>query len=268
MRNIFDTHSHYGDRAFDDDRAEVLAGLPGKGVRCAVLVSCSVKDTENNIRLAGGYDWIYTTAGFHPEYASDAEEGCVSELRKLALSSPDVRAIGEIGLDYHYEGYDREKQIKLFCDQLELAKELSLPVIIHSRDAAEDTMRILREYRPEGVMLCFSYSAEIAKEVIKLGMYIGFTGVITFRNAKKALKALAEVPDDRLLLETDCPYMAPEPYRGRRCDSSMIAHTAARAAELRGMDTQALLDMTCRNGMRFYGIEEKSGAENNHEEKL
>jgi TatD DNase family protein len=117
-------------------------------------------------------------------------------------------------------------------------------------------MKILREYRPAGVMHCFSYSAEIAKEVIKLGMYIGFTGVITFKNAKKALKALAEVPDDRLLLETDCPYMAPEPFRGRRCDSSMIEYTAARAAELRGMDTQALLDMTCRNGMRFYGIEE------------
>ena len=254
MRNIFDTHCHYGDRAFDEDRAEVMAGLPEKGVRYAVLVSCSVKDTENNIALAGGYDWIYTTAGFHPEYASEAEEGCVEELRRLALSSPDIRAIGEIGLDYHYEGYDRDRQIKLFRDQLELAKELSLPVIIHSRDAAEDTMSILREYRPAGVMHCFSYSAEIAKEVIKLGMYIGFTGVISFRNAKKALKALAEVPDDRLLLETDCPYMAPEPFRGRRCDSSMIAYTAQAAAAIKELGVQELLDITCENAKRFYSI--------------
>ncbi len=256
VNNIFDTHCHYGSSAFDEDREQVLAGLPGKGVRYAVLVSCSVSDTMSNCEIASGHDWMYTTAGVHPEYASEADDGCIEALRKAAKENSKIRAIGEIGLDYHYEGYDREKQIRLFRQQTELAAELGLPIIVHSRDAAEDTMNILREYRPAGVMHCFSYSAEIAKEVIKLGMYIGFTGVLTFRNAKKALKALAEVPDDRLLLETDCPYMAPEPFRGRRCDSSMIAYTAARAAELRGMDSQELLDMTCRNGMTFYGIEE------------
>lgn len=137
-----------------------------------------------------------------------------------------------------------------------LAKELDLPVIIHSRDAVEDTLTLLKKHRPRGVVHCFSGSAEVAKEIIKLDMYIGFTGVLTFKNAKKALKALAEVPMDRLLLETDCPYMAPVPFRGKRCDSSMIAYTAEKAAEIKEMDVQELLDITCRNGMTFYGINE------------
>jgi TatD DNase family protein len=172
----------------------------------------------------------------------------------MIASNNKIKAVGEIGLDYHYDGYDRDLQIRFFREQLAFANELDMPVIVHSRDAVEDTVDILSEYRPKGVVHCFSGSAETAKEILKLGMYIGFTGVLTFKNAKKALKALAEVPMDKLLMETDCPYMAPEPFRGRRCDSSMIAYTAAKAAEIKGVSVQELIDITCKNGMTMYGI--------------
>lgn len=173
---------------------------------------------------------------------------------ETAAALPKTKAIGEIGLDYHYDGCCREKQIRLFEEQLDLAKRLDMPVIIHTRDAWDDTLSILKDHKPNAVVHCFSGSMEMAREVLKLGMYIGFTGVLTFKNAKKALKALAEVPADRLLLETDCPYMAPEPFRGKRCDSSMIACTAAKAAEIKGLDVQELINITNENGRRFYRI--------------
>lgn len=253
-RNIFDTHSHYADSAFDVDRDELLAALPDKGVRFAALAGSSMQDSAENVALAQKYGYIYAAVGVHPESVDETPSDYREKLTELVKSSEKVRAIGEIGLDYHYENYDRDKQILFFRQQLELARELSLPVIVHSRNASEDTLDILKEYRPAGVVHCFSGSAEVAKEVIKLGMYIGFTGVLTFKNAKKALRALEAVPLDRLLLETDCPYMAPEPLRGRRCDSSMICYTAEKAAQIKGVSTQELLDITCRNGMDFYHI--------------
>ncbi len=253
-RNIFDTHSHYADSAFDGDRDELLAALPDKGVRFAALAGSSMQDSAENVALAQKYGYIYAAVGVHPESVDETPSDYREKLTELVKSSEKVRAIGEIGLDYHYENYDRDKQILFFRQQLELARELSLPVIVHSRSASEDTLDILKEYRPAGVVHCFSGSAEVAKEVIKLGMYIGFTGVLTFKNAKKALRALEVVPPDRLLLETDCPYMAPEPLRGRRCDSSMICYTAEKAAQIKGVSTQELLDITCRNGMDFYHI--------------
>ncbi len=253
-RNIFDTHSHYADSAFDGDRDELLAALPDKGVRFAALAGSSMQDSAENVALAQKYGYIYAAVGVHPESVDETPSDYREKLTELVKSSEKVRAIGEIGLDYHYENYDRDKQILFFRQQLELASELSLPVIVHSRNASEDTLDILKEYRPAGVVHCFSGSAEVAKEVIKLGMYIGFTGVLTFKNAKKALRALEAVPLDRLLLETDCPYMAPEPLRGRRCDSSMICYTAEKAAQIKGVSTQELLDITCRNGMDFYHI--------------
>lgn len=255
ISNIFDTHAHYADHAFDGDRGQILAELPQKGVKYVMLASSSLEDTAENSVLAEKYDYIYAAAGVHPENADSTPADYLEKVRRTAVDSPKVRAIGEIGLDYHYEGYDREKQIVLFEEQLELAKELGLPVIIHSRDAWEDTFQILKKYRPKGILHCFSGSAETAREIVKLGMYIGFTGVLTFKNAKKALKALAEVPMDRLLLETDCPYMAPVPFRGKRCDSSMIAYTAEKAAEIKGTDVQELVDITCENGKRIYSIE-------------
>ncbi len=253
-RNIFDTHSHYADSAFDGDRDELLAALPDKGVRFAALAGSSMQDSAENVALAQKYGYIYAAVGVHPESVDETPSDYREKLTELVKSSEKLRAIGEIGLDYHYENYDRDKQILFFRQQLELASELSLPVIVHSRNASEDTLDILKEYRPAGVVHCFSGSAEVAKEVIKLGMYIGFTGVLTFKNAKKALRALEAVPLDRLLLETDCPYMAPEPLRGRRCDSSMICYTAEKAAQIKGVSTQELLDITCRNGMDFYHI--------------
>ncbi|HEZ7990270.1 MAG TPA: TatD family hydrolase [Ruminococcus sp.] len=253
-RNIFDTHSHYADSAFDGDRDELLAALPDKGVRFAALAGSSMQDSAENVALAQKYGYIYAAVGVHPESVDETPSDYREKLTELVKSSEKVRAIGEIGLDYHYENYDRDKQILFFRQQLELARELSLPVIVHSRNASEDTLDILKEYRPAGVVHCFSGSAEVAREVIKLGMYIGFTGVLTFKNAKKALRALEAVPLDRLLLETDCPYMAPEPLRGRRCDSSMICYTAEKAAQIKGVSTQELLDITCRNGTDFYHI--------------
>lgn len=254
MNNIFDTHAHYADSAFDEDRESVLARLPEKGVKYVMLASSSVEDTVENADLALRYDYVYAASGVHPESIDSNPDDYLSIVRETANSNSKIRAIGEIGLDYHYDGYDREKQIVLFEEQIVLAKELGLPIIVHSRDAAEDTLDILRKHRPEGVVHCFSYSAEIAREVVKLGMYVGFTGVITFKNAKKPCKALAEIPIDRLLLETDCPYMAPEPFRGRRCDSSLIAYTAKAAAAIKELEVQELLDITCENAKRFYSI--------------
>ena len=254
MNNIFDTHAHYADHAFDSDRAEILRTLPEKGVRYVMLASSTVDDIPENAAIAEEYGYIFSAAGVHPEVADSTPADYLDTVRNAITGSNKMKAVGEIGLDYHYDGYDRGKQIKLFREQIELAKELDLPIIVHSRDACQDTVDILREYKPRGVVHCFSGSAETAAEIISLGMYIGFTGVLTFNNAKKAIRALEAVPLERLLLETDCPYMAPVPFRGKRCDSSMIACTAEKAAEIKQIPVQELLDITCRNGMKFYDI--------------
>lgn len=256
---IFDTHSHYTDSAFDADRHEVLSALPEAGIVHAVLAGTTLEDSTAGIALADCYDYIYAAVGIHPETAGQQPADYLAQLERLA-KHPKVVAIGEIGLDYHYEGYDRESQSVLLREQLDLAKQLDLPVIIHARDCTEDYLRILQEFRPCGVVHCFSGSAETAREVLKLGMYIGFTGVLTFKNAKKALKALAEVPEDKLVLETDCPYMAPVPFRGKRCDSRMISYTAEAAALVRGTDTQTILEQTCRNGEALFGIRSAAAA--------
>jgi len=255
QRNIFDTHAHYADSAFDSDRSELLGSLEEKGVKYVMLASTCEEDIKANAELSENYGYIYSSAGFHPELADKVPDNFTDIIAETVRDCPKVKAVGEIGLDYHYEGYDREKQIYIFQKQIETALELDLPVIVHSRNATEDTLDILRKYRPRGVMHCFSGSAETAKEVLKLGMYIGFTGVLTFKNAKKALKALDAVPLERLLFETDCPYMAPEPFRGQRSDSSMIVRTAEKACEVKKTDLQELLDITCSNAVEFYGID-------------
>ncbi len=252
--NMFDTHAHYTDRAFDADREELLAELPEKGVSLVMLAGCSTQDSAACAALANRYDYIYAAAGVHPECVDELPENWLAEIRRIAETEPKVRAIGEIGLDYHYDGYDAEKQKAVFTAQLELAQELDLPVILHVRDAIGDAMEILRKYRPRGVMHCYSGSAETAKEILSLGLHISFTGVLTFKNARKALEVLELLPPERFMLETDCPYMAPVPFRGKRCDSSMIAHTAEKAAEIMGMDTQQLIDRCCENGKKLFGI--------------
>lgn len=254
LNNIFDSHCHYDDRAFDEDRQQLLESLNKEGVANILHASADIESTRYGSEYSKKYDFMYTSVGIHPEFASDIDENWFAEMEKTALENKKTVAVGEIGLDYHYEGYDREKEIYLFRRQMDMAKKLNLPVIIHSRDATEDTLAILREYRLPGVMHCFSGSAETAREVLSLGMYIGFTGVLTFKNAKKAALACAAVPLDRLLLETDCPYMAPEPFRGKRCDSRMIRFTAEKAAEIKGVDAQTLINAANENTVRLFGI--------------
>ena len=254
MQNIFDTHSHYTDISFDKDRDEILSSFQEKGVRYIMLASTCTEDIKSNAELAEKYDYIYTSAGFHPENLDNLPENYIDIIRNAVIENPKALAVGEIGLDYHYDGYNRENQIEVFEKQIILANELKKPVIVHCRDASEDTLNILKKHKPAGVMHCFNGSAEMAKEILKLGMYIGFTGVITFKNAKKAIKALEAVPLEKLVLETDCPYMSPEPFRGKRSESPMIEYTATKASEIKGVPVQELLDITCRNGMELYGI--------------
>lgn len=253
LQHIFDSHSHYTETAFDDDRNELLTDMHNNGVEYIMMASSNCQDSAYGLEISKNYDFMYNSVGVHPECANETPADYIDIIKKLT-ENPKVRAIGEIGLDYHYEGYDREKQIKIFKEQLILAKELNLPVIIHSRNASEDTMDILKEFKPDGVVHCFSGSAETATEIIKLGMHISFTGVLTFKNSKKALKALANVPMERLMLETDCPYMAPEPWRGQRCNSLMITSIAEKVAEIKNLTAQEVLDITNQNAKKFFRI--------------
>lgn len=249
---IFDTHAHYMRSDFGEELDTLLADLPSKNVERVLAIGCDQESSVEEIALAERFDYIFAAAGIHPEYAADLPENWESELRKL-LSHKKVVALGEIGLDYHYpDGAPREIQREVFIKQLEIARELDLPVVIHSRDAMGETLEILREYKPRGVMHCFSGSAESAREVVGLGMYIGFTGVLTFKNSKKAWAACEAVPVDRLLLETDCPYMAPVPHRGERCDSSMIKYTAAKMAEIKGVGAEEMIEIARENGGRLF----------------
>lgn len=255
---IFDTHAHYYKEDFGGELEQLLADLPSRNVERVLAIGCDLASSEEEIALAARYDYIYAAAGIHPEHAlacsghaAEVPENWESELEAL-LKRDKVVALGEIGLDYHYPEPPRDVQREVFIRQLEIAKRLEKPVIIHSRDACADTLDILREYKPCGVLHCFSGSAETAREVVKLGMYIGFTGVLTFKNSKKAKAACEAVPIDRLLLETDCPYMAPVPHRGERCDSSMIKYTAAAMGEIKGVSAEEMIEIARKNGERLF----------------
>lgn len=253
LTNIFDTHSHYDDESFNDDRFELLDSLFENNIAGIIHAATDIKSSEFGINTAKRYPKFYTAVGFHPEYADRVPTDVIAQLEALAKNKKVV-AIGEIGLDYHYEGYNREAQIKLFREQVMLANKLDLPVIVHSRDAMEDTLNILRELRPKGVMHCYSGSWESAKELLDMGFYISFTGVLTFKNSKKACKVMQELPLDRFMLETDCPYMSPEPCRGQRCDSSLIRYTAQKAAEIKGITLDELLGATMENVRQLFKI--------------
>ena len=260
MKGIFDSHSHYDDHAFDSDRAEVLDYLlkdENSPVECIMHAATDEKSALFGVEMSKRYHNFYTSAGFHPECMDRLPENYIEVLERLFKENPQIRAVGEIGLDYHYEGYDREGQIELLSKQLEFANRRGLPVILHCRDALEDFLELLKKYRPKGVVHCFSGSAETAEEILRLGLYIGFTGVLTFKNAKKAKKAVGVVPMDRLLLETDCPYMAPEPFRGKRCSSDMIEKIAECAAEIKGLSPQEVADKTNENARRLFCIDRK-----------
>lgn len=255
LDHIFDTHSHYNDERFEGRAEELIRELFLQGLSGIVHASTDFASGDFGIEMSRRFPKFYTSVGIHPEYAADFSSADMPRLKEQAFSSEKVVAIGEIGLDYHYEGYDRVRQAELFEAQLELAKELELPAIIHCRDAAGDCLEILKKYKPKGVMHCFSGSWETAKAVLSLGMYLGFTGVLTFKNAKKAREVVEKMPLERLLLETDCPYMAPEPHRGDCCHSGLIRFTAQTAANIRGMSYEELVVATEENARRMYEIE-------------
>lgn len=251
--NIFDTHSHYDDDQFDNDRFSLLSSFKEKGVDKVVSCGCDIKSSRVNQILAQKFDNYYFAAGFHPENLEGFDISNLEEIKEIAQDEKCL-AIGEIGLDYHWMSSTKEKQIEFFKQQILLAKELDMPVIVHDREAHGDTLDILKELKPKGVLHCFSGSKEMAKEIIRIGMYIGLNGVVTFKNARKSLEVVKKIPLDRLVLETDCPYLAPEPHRGKRNDSSYIPFIAKRIGEVLQTDAQEILNITNQNAHRLYEL--------------
>ena len=260
---IFETHAHYDDECYDEDREVLLEELPKRNVGYVVNVGADIETSKKAVELASKWDYIYATVGCHPDEVECLEEAGLQEIEELAENGDKVVAIGEIGLDYfRKEGTDYvDTQKKWFKKQLDLAYKMGLPVIIHSRDAARDTMDILREYvenHPDitnpGVVHCYSYSPEMAKEFIDLGFYIGVGGVVTFKKAKKLVATVKTIPIDRILVETDAPYMSPEPYRGERNDSARIKYVIDKIAEIKEMDPQEVEAITETNAKQMYGI--------------
>ena len=252
---LFDTHAHMDDRAFHADRDVLLMGLKEKGVGLVMNPGCSLESSRNAVALAEKYDFIYAAVGSHPDAADEVNESVLEEYRKLCKLNHKVKAIGEIGIDYHYEDIPRQLQLKAFRMQMELARELRLPVIVHEREAHEDGMAVVKEF-PDvtGVFHCYSGSAEMARQLVDLGWYIGFTGVLTFKNARRAIETAASIPLERIVLETDCPYMAPEPFRGKRNDPGYIFRMAEKLAEIRGLSVEEIQSITTENGKRLYRI--------------
>lgn len=245
---IFDCHAHYDDETFNDDRDEVIKELRENNIVGVLNCGASLKGAEDSVELSKKYDFFYAAVGIHPEYADILDESVINKLRNLAKNK-NVKAIGEIGLDYYYdENPEREIQRAAFIRQMELAKELKLPVIIHDRDAHGDTLEILKQF-PEvkGEIHCFSGSVEFARECLNLGYYIGITGVVTFKNAKKIVEVVKTIPLNRIVVETDCPYMAPVPNRGKRNRSEYIEYILKKIADIKEIDVEELEKITIKN---------------------
>ena len=249
MAKIFDTHSHYDDIKFDEVRDELLSSLESRNVGKVITCGVDMPSSLRSKKLAEKYDYIYFAAGIHPE---NMDEACDTDFIKDLSEHEKCVAVGEIGLDYYFDPSSAEKQKQVFEKQLILSKELNLPVIVHDRDAHADTLELLKKHRPKGAVHCFSGSPETAKEIVSLGMYIGIGGVITFKNAKRLPEVAKELPLDRILLETDCPYLAPEPFRGKLCNSAMIEYTAKRLAEIRNISYEEVLEATFENAVNLF----------------
>jgi TatD DNase family protein len=253
---IFDTHAHYDDDAFDEDRDELLSGMAAKNVEYIVNVGASMASSERSVKLAEKYPFIYAAVGVHPDEVGELDEEKFAKLREWTKHEK-VKAVGEIGLDYYWdkEGHDLQKH--WFMRQMELSHEANLPMIVHSREAAKDTLDMVIAAKPldlSGIIHCYSYSVEQAREYLNMGYYIGIGGVLTFKNAKK-LKEVAEyAPLSQIVLETDCPYLAPTPFRGKRNDSSMIAYVAEELAAIKNMPVEEVLRITNENGKKLYHI--------------
>ncbi len=251
----FDTHAHYDDERFDADRHELLAMFPEMGVSLVLNPGCDAESSAKAVEYADTYPHVYAAVGWHPHEADSFDEGSARLIRQWC-ADPKVRAIGEIGLDYYYDFSPRERQREVFRAQMELARELNVPVIIHDREAHGECMEIIREFPDvRGVFHCYSGSAEMGRQLIDMGWYLSFTGAITFKNARKALETIEICPMDRIMIETDSPYLAPVPHRGKRNDSRELKYVAEKIAEVKGISPEEVARITMENGKRFFGIE-------------
>ena len=251
---LFDTHAHLNDPAFDEDRDVLLETFKDAGVGLVLNAGCSLDSSRDCIALAEKYPWIYCSVGTHPDTADEVNEEVLEAYRQMC-KHPKVKAIGEIGLDYYYETIPREIQKQAFRMQVGLAEELDMPVIIHERNAHDDGMRVVKEFKDvTGVFHCYSGSAEMARQLVDMGWYIGFTGVLTFKNARKAVETAERIPLERIVLETDCPFMAPEPFRGKRNDPGYLFRMAERLAEIRGISVEEVHRITTENAKALYRI--------------
>lgn len=252
-RNIFDSHAHYTDNAFDTDRESMLGSLKESGVCGVINCATDILSSISSLELASQYDFIFAACGIHPENVDCIREDYLQSLKQLA-ENPKCVAIGEIGLDYHWRQDNKQLQKEIFESQISLSNELSLPVIVHDRDAHGDTLEILKKHKPRGVLHCFSGSVETAAEILKLGMYIGFGGALTFKNARRSVDVAQFLPLERILLETDCPYMAPVPMRGKRNNSAYITFVAEKLAEIKGVSAQEILTATRKNAENLFKL--------------
>lgn len=254
MIRIFETHAHYDDKQYDSDRDKLLLTLKNSGIDKIVNISYDLKSMENTISLTKKYDFIYGALGYHPCDCKDINYNDLDNLRKLAYTDKIV-AIGEIGLDYYWDEVDKDTQKKWFIEQIKLANEKKLPIVVHSRDAAEDTYNIVKKYgKGRGIIHCFSYSAEMAEQFIKLGYHIGLGGVVTFKNSKNIKKVVENIPIESLVIETDCPYLTPEPFRGKRNSSAYLIYVLEKIAEIKKMTVEEVANITYENAVRVYGL--------------
>ena len=251
---LFDTHAHLNDPAFDADRDVLIRGLPEKGIALVMNIGCCLESSRDCVAMAETYPHIYASVGSHPDSANEVTEGVLDEYRMLCKHDK-VKAIGEIGLDYYYEDIPRHIQQKAFRMQMELAQELNMPVIVHERDAHQDGLMIVKDFPSvTGVFHCYSGSAEMARQLVNMGWYIGFTGVLTFKNARKAVETAASVPLERIVLETDCPFMAPEPFRGKRNDPGYLYRMAEKLAQIRNISVEEVQEITTQNAKQLYRL--------------
>lgn len=257
---IFDSHAHYDDKAFDNDRDDLLKSLPNKGIYEVINAGTNIQTSRESVRLANKYSYIYAAVGIHPECILDNCEKNLQELEsmvsnELERKNKKIVAIGEIGLDYHYSKENKDLQLEIFEKQIIIAKKLDIPVLIHDRDAHKDIMDMLLKYKPRGVVHCFSGSIEMAREILKMGMFLGIGGAVTFKNSKKLVQTVENVSLESILLETDCPYMAPTPFRGSRCDSSHIKFVAQKISEIKNIPYSTVLFQTRQNALKLFDLE-------------
>lgn len=255
---IFDTHAHYDDEAFDDDREQLLERMRNRGVEYIVNIGASMQSCKSTIGLVRRFPYVYGALGIHPDEVAELTEDDYRWLER-SIYKPKIVAVGEIGLDYHWND-NKEQQIEAFERQMNIAKQAELPIVVHSRDAAQDTFEVMKANNADeigGIIHCFSYTKEMAKQFMDMGFYIGIGGVVTFNNAKKLCEVVEYMPIEKMVLETDCPYLSPVPNRGKRNDSFNLPYVVSKIAEIKGIRSSEVIDITCENAKNVYGIGRK-----------